>query len=123
MITIWHNPRCSKSRQALALLEGKTDVQVRKYLEDAPSEAEIRAALAALGNPPAITMMRSGEKQFKELGLTRTTDDAALIAALDDGRLAHATMAQHPILIERPIAFAANHAVIGRPPENVLDLI
>jgi arsenate reductase (glutaredoxin) len=113
MITIWHNPRCSKSRQALALLEGKTDVQVRKYLEDAPSETEIRAALAALGNPPAITMMRTGEKQFKELGLTRTTDDAALIAA----------MAQHPILIERPIAFAANHAVIGRPPENVLALI
>ena len=113
MITIWHNSRCSKSRQALALIEGKTDVTVRRYLDDAPSEAEIRATLAALGHPPAITMMRIGEKLFKELGLTKTTDDTTLIAA----------MAQHPILIERPIAFAGNHAVIGRPPENVLDLM
>lgn len=113
MITLWHNPRCSKSRQALALLDGQTDVTVRRYLEDAPGRDEIEQVLSALGHPPAISMMRPGEKLFKELGLSKSDPDAVLIDA----------MVQNPILIERPIAIAGHRAVIGRPPENVLSLL
>jgi arsenate reductase len=114
MITLWHNPRCSKSRQALALLEEAGHAPtLRRYLQDAPGRAEIEAARLALGNPPAIEMMRTGEKLFRELGLSKEDADDRLIAA----------MAEHPILIERPIAFAGTRAVIGRPPERVLDLV
>ncbi|MEW9920843.1 arsenate reductase (glutaredoxin) [Marimonas sp. MJW-29] len=114
MITLWHNPRCSKSRQALALLEDAgAHVIVRRYLEDAPSADEIAATRTALGNPPVIEMMRKGEKLFKELGLNKDTPDTELIAA----------MAAHPILIERPVAIKSDRAVIGRPPENVRDLL
>lgn len=113
MTVIWHNPRCSKSRQTLALLEenGITP-EVRRYLEDAPSTEEIRAARAAMGTPPVIAMMRKGEARFKELGLSKDSDDEALIAA----------MAENPILIERPVVLHAGRAAIGRPPEEVLDL-
>lgn len=112
-LILWHNPRCSKSRQALALLEARgVAVTVRKYLEDAPSEAEIAAAQAALG-VSAIEMMRPKEAAFKEMGLNKTDSDAALRAA----------MAQEPKLIERPILFAGDRARIGRPPEAVLDLL
>ena len=114
MIEFWHNPRCSKSRQALALLEARgVPVQVRRYLDDAPGADQIRAAWVALGRPPMIQMMRTGEAVFKDLGLSRDADDAALIAA----------MADHPILIERPLALSGERAVIGRPPERVLDLL
>ncbi len=113
MIEYWHNPRCSKSRSGLALLrENGAQPEVRKYLEDAPSADEIRTVLAKL-NIPAISMMRTGEKTFKELGLTKTTPDEELIQA----------MANHPILIERPLAIAGDKAAIGRPPENLLDLL
>ncbi|HHC29335.1 MAG TPA: arsenate reductase (glutaredoxin) [Rhodobacterales bacterium] len=111
-VVIWHNPRCSKSRQTLALVEDQgVEVQVRRYLDDAPSEAEIRAALAALGMKP-IEMMRTKEKEFKEMGLTRDSDDDALIAAI----------VKVPKLIERPIVFKDGKARLGRPPESVLDL-
>ncbi len=109
---IWHNPRCSKSRQTLALLEERGPVTVRKYLEDAPSAEEIRTAARALGLPP-IEMMRKGEKLFKELELSSDLPDEKLIAA----------MAEHPILIERPIVFVDGRAKIGRPPESVLVLL
>lgn len=113
MIEYWHNPRCSKSRAGLALLEEKgAQIKVRKYLEDAPSADEIRAALTKLG-VPAIGLTRTCEKPFKELGLTKTAPDEALIKA----------MANHPILIQRPLAITDNAAVIGRPPENVLALL
>lgn len=113
MIKYWHNPRCSKSRAGLALLEenGAT-VEIRKYLEDAPSVEELRAVLSQLG-VPAIEMIRTGEKRFKELGLTKTTPDDDLIQA----------MVENPILIERPLAVASNKAAIGRPPENLLSLL
>ncbi|MCW9042248.1 MAG: arsenate reductase (glutaredoxin) [Pseudopelagicola sp.] len=111
MITIWHNPRCSKSRQTLALIEGKGAITVRKYLEDAPTAEDIRAALDLLGLNP-IDMMRPKEAAFKDMGLTKTDDDETLIAA----------MAQEPKLIERPIVFANGKAALGRPPEAVLDL-
>ncbi len=112
-LTIWHNPRCSKSRQTLALLEeNRHTPQVRRYLDDAPSEAELRAAAAAL-NVPVIKMMRTGEAEFKAEGLTRESPDDALFAA----------MARVPKLIERPIVFANGKAAIGRPPEAVLDIL
>lgn len=114
MITYWHNPRCSKSRQGLALLEEKgAEINVRKYLEDAPDLAEITAAWEALGKPPVAEMMRTGEKVFREEGLSKGDDDAKLLSA----------MAAHPILIERPLAIKDGRAVIGRPPEALLELL
>lgn len=113
MITYWHNPRCSKSRAGLALLEERgADVQVRLYLQDAPSVAEIKAVQAALG-VSALEMMRTGEKVFKELGLTKDSGEADLLAA----------MAAHPVLIERPIAIQNGKAVIGRPTEAIEALL
>ena len=111
--TIWHNPRCSKSRQTLALLEehGVTPT-VRLYLEDAPSASEVSDVVTKLGISP-WDLLRRGEKVFKELGLSQQEDNEAIIEA----------MAQHPILIERPIVIHAGAAVLGRPPENVLGLI
>lgn len=112
-VTLWHNPRCSKSRAALALLEehGAT-LTLRRYLDDAPSLEELQAAQAALGLS-AIDMMRSKEPAFKALGLSKDMPDATLLAA----------MAQEPKLIERPIAFVGDKAVIGRPPDRVLKLL
>jgi arsenate reductase (glutaredoxin) len=112
-VTIWHNPRCSKSRQTLALLEEQgVAPEVRTYLDDAPSEDEIRAALAALDLKP-IEAMRTKEAEFKELGLTKDSPDDALIAA----------MASTPKLIERPVVFANGKARLGRPPESVLEIL
>lgn len=112
-VTIWHNPRCTKSRETLALIEGRgiTPV-VRKYLDDAPDEAEIRAALKALGLRP-IEAMRVKEKAFAEAGLSKDSDDDTLIRA----------MATTPKLIERPVVFKGDKARLGRPPEAVLDIL
>jgi len=111
MITIWHNPRCSKSRQTLDLLEGR-EVEVRKYLEDAPSVAELKDAQAALGLS-AIEMMRTKEALFKELGLSKDDPEDTLLDA----------MAANPKLIERPVVFNNGKARLGRPPEQVLDIL
>lgn len=114
MIDYWHNPRCSKSRAALALLQDRgAEVSTRLYLQDAPDVAQITAAWQALGTPPVSEMMRTNEKLFRELGLSKSDPDEALIAA----------MATNPILIERPLAIAGKRAVIGRPPERVLELL
>lgn len=111
--TIWHNPRCTKSRQTLALLEERSlNPVVVKYLETAPSVAQITQALKLLGIP-AIMLVRTGEPIFKELGLAKSDSDDVLIAA----------MAANPKLIERPVVFANNRAAIGRPPEAVLDIL
>jgi arsenate reductase len=112
MITIWHNPRCSKSRQTLALIEGKCDVSVRRYLEDAPSLEELTSVKSLLG-VTAIEMMRPKEALFKELGLSKSDTDATLMSA----------MAENPKLIERPIVLANDKAALGRPPEAVLDIL
>jgi arsenate reductase (glutaredoxin) len=113
MITIWHNPRCSKSRMALtALQERGDDPVVRKYLDDAPSLDELRLAHQTL-NIPVIDMMRSKDALFKELGLSATDGDEALLAA----------MAAHPALIERPIVFANGKAAIGRPTEAIFTIL
>ncbi|VAV98738.1 Uncharacterized protein YfgD, not an arsenate reductase [hydrothermal vent metagenome] len=113
MITIWHNPRCSKSRQTLALLQERgKEIHIRNYLEDAPSEAELRH-VSSLMNTNAITLMRQGEAKFKELGLSADDTDTVLIAA----------MAAHPILIGRPIVITKSRAALGRPPVAVLDIL
>ncbi len=113
MITIWHNPRCSKSRQTLALLQENGHApEVRLYLEDPPSETELRVATMDLGCPP-IMMMRTGEPEFKAEGLSKDSVNDALFAA----------MARVPKLIERPIVFANGKAAIGRPPEAVLSIL
>ncbi len=113
MIEYWHNPRCSKSRAGLALLQDRgAEVTIRKYLEDAPSADELRAVLSRLGIP-AIEMMRRGEARFKELGLSKSDPDDVLLAA----------MAENPVLIERPLAIKGDRAVIGRPPEDLLSLL
>ena len=112
-ITIWHNPRCSKSRATLHLLQanGIAPTQ-RKYLEDPPSADEIKHALSALGMT-ASELVRRGETVYKELNLSTASSEDALITAMTD----------NPILIERPVVIAANKAALGRPPENVLTLL
>jgi arsenate reductase (glutaredoxin) len=113
-VTIWHNPRCSKSRATLALLQERDmDIEVVDYLKTPPKPAEIERALQLLGLEPR-QLMRSGEDEYRsshagDPGLTR----AALVA------LMHA----HPILIERPVVFAGERARIGRPPEAVLEIL
>ena len=110
--TIWHNPRCSKSRQTLALLEERNiSPAVRLYLDDAPSSTEVAEVLRQLGVKP-WELVRRGEKVFKELGLDKDTADEALVEA----------MSANPILIERPIVIHGGGAALGRPPESVLGL-
>ncbi|MEN9061571.1 arsenate reductase (glutaredoxin) [Ponticoccus litoralis] len=112
-VILWHNPRCSKSREALALLQARgVAVTERRYLEDVPTLAELRAAQARLGLT-AMEMMRIKEPAFKARGLSPDSDEATLLAA----------MAEEPKLIERPLAFAERGAVIDRPPERVLDIL
>ena len=111
--TIWHNPRCTKSRQTLALLEEKgITPTVREYLTDSPSEKEVESVLKKLGVAPRDAM-RTKEAIYKELGLKEETSDKKLIHA----------MVKNPILIERPIVISGNKAVLGRPPENIKDLL
>jgi arsenate reductase len=113
-ITIYHNPRCSKSRQTLALIEEQgVTPEVVLYLESPPSAAELEALLGKLGIP-ARQLLRKGEDDYKALGLA---DDA-----LDEDALVQA-MVGHPKLIERPIVVKGERAVLGRPPENVLELL
>jgi arsenate reductase len=112
-VVIWHNPRCSKSREALTLLREKgIEPAIVQYLADPPSEAEIRTAIARLGGR-AIDLVRTKEKLFAEKGLTKASPDEELIAA----------MVAHPVLIERPVVFRGRKARIGRPTEAILDIL
>ncbi len=114
MAVIYHNPRCSKSRQTLELLtEHGVEPQVVRYLDDPPDEDTLARLLDLLGMEPR-DLMRRREKEYRELGL----DDPTL------GReeLIRA-MVEHPRLIERPIVVMGDRAVIGRPPERVLELL
>ena len=113
-IRLFHNPRCSKSRQALALLrERGAEPEIVEYLRQPPTAAELDRLLVLLDMQPR-QLMRRGEAVYKELGL----DDPALSRA----QLIEA-MVREPILIERPIATDGRRAVLGRPPENVLELL
>jgi arsenate reductase len=113
-VTIYHNPRCSKSRQALALLEEKgVRPEIVEYLKTPPSAAELRAILGMLGLAPR-ELMRRKEASYKEAGL----DDPALG---DDALIA--AMVAHPVLIERPIVVKDGRAALGRPPEAILEIL
>ena len=114
MAVLYHNPRCSKSRAALALLQERdVDLEVVRYLENPPDEAALRELLGHLGMTP-LELMRRGEARYRELGLKAAT-------VSDDDRIR--AMAENPILIERPIFIARGKAVVGRPPERVLKLL
>ncbi len=113
-ITLYHNPRCSKSRAALALLQERgAEVKVIEYLKTPPGAAVLRKLLKRLGLN-ARDVLRKGEAAYRELRLGRDSiTESELIAAIAD----------HPILLERPIAVAGERAVVGRPPERVLELL
>jgi arsenate reductase len=111
--TLLHNPRCTKSRAAKALLdEKKFAYQERLYLEQPLSPAEL-AELRKRLDRPAREWVRAGEAEFKVAGLAKVSDDAAILAA----------MARHPILIERPILIVGKRAVVGRPTERIAELL
>jgi arsenate reductase len=114
-LTLWHNPRCSKSRQAKQILDDRgAAYEVREYLSDAPTAAELDAVLTALGKEP-WDIARTGEDIAKDLGLKSIVKDRA--AWID-------VMVAHPILIERPILVRADgQARLGRPPEDVEELL
>ena len=112
MAEIWHNPHCTKSRAALALLEERGyDAKVVLYLENPPTSARLLEVIERLGGD-AHALVRSKEDTFKELGLSATSSREELVAA----------MAAHPVLIERPVVMTDLGARIGRPTE-ALDAI
>ncbi|WP_219702853.1 arsenate reductase (glutaredoxin) [Marinomonas lutimaris] len=112
MTTIYHNPRCSKSRQTLQLLEeNNIQPEIRLYLQDTPSIEEIQTLLTQLNITP-LELMRTKEAIYKELGLGKDSTDEERLQA----------MQANPSLIERPIVIHNNKAKIGRPPEDVLAL-
>ena len=113
-VQIWHNPRCSKSRQALSILEElETPKDVVKYLEEHPSKEQIKNVFKMLGYTSARDMMRTKEAIYKELNLKDETDEEKLIEA----------MAEHPKLIERPIIIKGDKAIIARPPEKAKEFL
>ena len=112
-VVIYHNPRCSKSRQTLALLEEKNiQPEIIKYLDTPPSVAELKSLFAQLKLDNVRAMMRTKEDIYKELNLADATDDQLFEA-----------MAANPKLIERPIVVSNGQAKHGRPPEQVLDIL
>ena len=112
-VSIWHNPRCSKSRNAVALLEEKgVEAEVVKYLDTPPSRVELMVVLDMLGLS-AKGLMRTKEDVYKELGIKDITDEDTLIGL----------MVSNPKLIERPIVIKDGKAAIGRPIENIIELI
>ncbi|MBT5570877.1 MAG: arsenate reductase (glutaredoxin) [Alphaproteobacteria bacterium] len=113
-VDIYHNPRCSKSRATLALLEERgIDVSVIEYLKEPPDDIELRQILDLLAIP-ARELLRTGEAPYKELGLDdMSLSEDAIIEAI----------VNNPILMERPIVVTASKARIGRPPEAVLEIL
>jgi len=113
-IRIFHNPRCSKSRATLALLQEQgVEPEIRLYLDSPPNADELHSILKKLGKTPR-ELMRKGEAEFREQNLNNKalTDDELILA-----------MVSTPKLIERPIVLAEGRAAIGRPPESVLDIL
>jgi arsenate reductase len=111
--TIWHNPRCSKSRQTLQLLQDNGfDPVIVEYLKTVPARAEIKAVLKLLGIQ-AVDLIRTSDKRFAKAGLSKSDTDEVLINA----------MVTQPILIERPVVLHNGKAAIGRPPEAVLNIL
>jgi arsenate reductase len=112
--TIYHNPRCSKSRATLQLLnDAGVDVAIVKYLEQPPSEDELKNIASALGQP-IRSMLRTGEADYKTAGLADDSLSEAQLLSL---------IHQYPKVLERPIVVKGQQAIIGRPPENVMALL
>ena len=112
-VKIWHNPRCSKSRAAAALLEEKgVEAEVVKYLDNPPTNEELKILLSQLGMS-ARELMRTKEDIYNELDLENEIDEEKLIEA----------MVENPKLIERPIVIKDGKAVIGRPIEKIVELL
>ncbi|MBD3638670.1 MAG: arsenate reductase (glutaredoxin) [Crocinitomicaceae bacterium] len=110
---IWHNNRCRKSRETLQLMEGKTtDFEIVNYLETPPSKAELKEVIAMLGIKPH-DLIRKGEAEYKDNFKGKDLSDDQWLDA----------MVKYPKLIERPIVIKGNQAIIGRPPEKVLELL
>jgi len=110
---IYHNPRCRKSRETLAIINEKgKDVEIVEYLKDTPSANDLSVILSKLDMKPE-QVLRKGEKLFKEEYKGKKLSDQQWIRA----------MVENPVLIERPIVVKGNKAVIGRPPENVNSLL
>jgi len=113
-VTIFHNPRCSKSRQTLQLLQDNgIDPEVVEYLKAPPTAAELKSVLEKLGMRPE-QILRNKEAEYKELNLKEFNGT--------DGELIE-IIVQHPKLLERPIVINGPQARVGRPPENVLEII
>jgi len=111
-VVIWHNPRCRKSREALELLRSRgVEPVIREYLKEPPSVEELADVVTRMGRP-AAEIVRRKEAAFRELGLADADADTLLSA-----------MAAHPKLIERPIVLRGARAVLGRPPEAVLEVV
>lgn len=112
-VTIYHNPRCSKSRQALQLLEERDlDINIVLYLETPPDETELAGLLKKL-EVPGKEIVRTGEDAYKTSGLSKDSGDEEVIKAIVDA----------PKLLQRPIVVSGEQARIGRPPENVLEIL
>jgi arsenate reductase len=112
-VEIWHTPKCSTSRKVLEMIRARgIEPRVVDYVKTPPSRAEIKAVLAEMGMKPRELLRRRGTP-YDELGLDRIASDAALIAA----------MAEHPILIERPVVRAKKGTRLCRPAERVKDIL
>tara|TARA_B100001175_G_scaffold307373_1_gene306522 strand:- start:480 stop:827 length:348 start_codon:yes stop_codon:yes gene_type:complete len=113
-VTIFHNPRCSKSRQTLSLIQEKNiDINIIEYLKTPPDISQLKQILKQLGYEPR-QLMRKSEQIYKDLDLgneNKTAEDLVI------------AMTQNPILIERPIVLSGEKAAIGRPPESVLNIL
>ena len=110
---LYHNPRCSKSRATLALLQERgVEAETRLYLDTAPSADEVRELLRLLGGSP-LQLVRHKEAEYAESGLSADSDADAVAEAI----------ARFPKLLERPVVVRGDRAIIGRPPENVLELL
>ena len=113
-VIIWHNPKCSKSREAVSIAdENKTDTELIKYLDETPTLEELKTTLKMLGFSSAREWMRTKEDIYKELELQNETDEERLLQA----------MVENPKLIERPVLIKNNKAIIGRPTSIIADFL
>jgi len=112
-IIVWHNPRCSKSRNGIKYLDEKgVEYEIRRYLDEPPTKEELKEVLKKLGMKPR-ELMRTKEKVYRELGLKDVEDDEKLIEA----------MVEHPRLIERPIVIRGDRAVVARPETKIDEIL
>jgi arsenate reductase (glutaredoxin) len=113
MVTVYHNPRCTKSRETIQLLRDHgIEPRIIEYLKTPPSVAELKRLLTLLGLTPR-ELVRRKEPEYEKAGLNDNASDAQILRA----------MVEHPILLERPIVVAGDKAVIGRPPQNALKVL